>query len=97
MSSPGFKPLIISVLLFSIFSLISLDYKNSKVLISISQMTKYTKGIYCMHKIVLSYLKYYYGNNVTFLGCIIIYIICYFISFIGFQIFSKSELRFLFI
>jgi len=97
MASPGLKPLSISFLLFSIFSLLPLNFINSKILIAIGQMTKYTMGIYCMHRMVNSNLIYYFGKTVTFFGCITIYIICYFISFIGFHIFSKNKLRFLFI
>jgi len=97
MASPGLKSLIASFLLFSVFSLNPFEFCNLKISTYISYATKYTKGIYCMHKVILSYSKFYYGKQVTFLGCIIIYIISYSISYIGFKIFSKTKLRYLFI
>jgi len=97
MSSPGIKPLIASFFLFSVFSFNIFEFDKLKISLFISKATLYTKGIYCQHKIVHSYINFYYGKKTTFFGCIIIYIISYFISFIGFHIFSKTKLRFLFI
>ena len=97
MASPGLKSLIASFLLFSVFSLNPFEFCNLKISTYISYATKYTKGIYCMHKVILAYSNFYYGKEVTFLGCIIIYIISYSISYIGFKIFSKTKLRYLFI
>ena len=97
MASPGLKSLIASLLLFSVFSLNPFEFAGFRISGFISQATKYTKGIYCMHKVVLAYSRFYYGKEVPFVGCIIIYIISYSFSFIGSHIFSKTKLRFLFI
>lgn len=96
-SSPGVKAMINSIILFSIFYIIPFELINSKILNFITPITKYTQGIYCMHSVFLHYMRRYFEKKGTFIGCIVLYFICYFISFIGFRIFGKTKLKFLFV
>lgn len=96
-SSPGIKPMINSIMLLTIFYLTPFEKINSKILKFITQITKYTQGIYCLHCLLVMYMRRYFEKDGTFYGTIILYIICYFISFIGFKIFGKTKIKFLFI
>ena len=95
----GIKLNILSICLIFIFSLFPSDkIKNkffSKFLISI---TNHTAGVYYMHLAVNNYLSVFIeaNKNGTFLGLIITYIFCYYISFIGILFFRKTPLRYLF-
>ena len=96
-SSPGIKPMIDSIMLFTIFYLTPFEKINSKIVNFITQITKYTQGIYCMHCLLMIYMRKYFEKNGTFYGTIILYISCYFISFVSFKIFRKTKIKFLFI
>jgi len=96
-SSPGIKPMVNSIILFSIFYLTPFENINSKILNFITPITKYTQGIYCLNSLLVIYMRRYFEKNGTFIGTIILYIICYFISFIGFKIFGKTKIKFLFV
>ena len=64
------------------------------------QITKYTGGIYFTHYLIgKGYLctSIYYVKKGTFLGCIFIYLISYFVSLIGNKIFGKTKFKHLFI
>ena len=74
MASPGLKLLIASFLLFLVFSLNPIEFCNLKISTYISYANKYTKGIYCIHKLILAYSNFYYSKEVTFLGCNFIFI-----------------------
>ena len=95
-SSPGFNPLMKAIFLFTIFYLVPFENMNSKILKCIDQMTKFTPGIYCLHGSIMFYVKIYFDKKSSFFRCIFLYIICYFISFIGFKAFSKNKLKYLF-
>ena len=95
-SSPGIKQIIISLFLFIFSSLIPLEIFNEKILYIIKQITKYTQGIYCLHFLFQYYMKLKLDKEGTFIGCIILYIISYFTSLIGFKIFKKTKIKFLF-
>jgi hypothetical protein len=96
-ASPGIKPIIISFFLFTIFYTFPFENINSKILYFISYITKYTQGIYCLHCLFLLYMRRYFEKKGTFVGTNVLYIICYFTSFIGFKIFAKTKLKYLFI
>lgn len=88
-----------AVFLFVIFSLVHLDNLNKKILICIKYLTSYTPGVYFLHtkiylifKIRISLIKKH-----TFLGCLLIYLISYLVSFIGFISLKKNKLKHLFI
>ena len=100
-SSTGIKQIFTSLFLFIAFSLIPFDIFNSKILrliilLIINQITRYTQGIYCLHFLFQYYLKLKFDKNGSFIGCIYLYLISYFVSSIGFNIFSKTKLKFLF-
>lgn len=95
-SSPGIKQIFISLFLFIFFSLIPFEIFNSKVLLLIEQLTKYTQGIYCLHFLFQYYLRLKFEKRGSFFGCILLYIISYLVSFIGFSVFSGTKLKFLF-
>lgn len=99
-SSAGIKKLIISFLLFTnsfILSIQNINIKINSLFVFIRKITKYTQGIYCLHFLIQYYIKLKFDRNGTFIGCINLYIISYFISFIGFKISEKSKLKYLFI
>jgi len=84
---------------FIFFSLIPLEKITNKLVITfIKIITKYTGGIYYIHMIVKKKLDKQIDliNNKTVYGCIIIYLISYFICFIGITIFGKTIMRNLF-
>ena len=95
-SSPGFKPLVNSLLLFITFYRIPFETINHKILKIINLIIKYTPGIYCLHRLVMHYISLKFRKKGTFIGCIIVYIISYFLSYIGSLIFSKTKLKYLF-
>ena len=95
----GIRLQIISILIFIIFSLFpSQKIKNKNIIKTIRFITNNTSGIYFLHYSISNYLNKYIIliKNKTLFGCIIIYIICYFISFFGLRIFGKTKLRNLF-
>lgn len=95
-SLPGIHQIFYSLFLFTFFSLLPLEMLNSKLLVFLRQIAKYTQGIYCLHFLVQYYMKLKLDKSGSFLGCIILYIFSYFISYIGFNTFSKTKLKFLF-
>ena len=95
-SSPGIYQIFNSTCLFSFFSLLPLEKLNLPLLLFIKQITKYTQGIYCLHFLFQYYMKLKFDKSGSFMGCIILYMFSYFISFIGFNVFSKTKLKFLF-
>ena len=84
--------------MFITFSLLSLENMNSlRLILIIKQFTSYTQGIYCLHSIVNDYLKLKFNfiKNNTFLGCITIYLVSYYLSYIGIKFFGKTKLKYL--
>jgi len=88
-----------AVSFFMISSLIHLDNLNKKILIFIKYLTSYTPGIYFLHLSVYVILKIKISliKNHTFLGSLLIYLISYLISFIGYKYSKKNILKHLFI
>ena len=85
---------------FSFFSMIPLDKIENKIVICIlKQISSYTGGVYYLHPKASEIFSPYFASirGRTFKGCVLLYLICYLISFIGTNIFRKSNLRFLFI
>lgn len=60
-------------------------------------ITKYTKGIYCLHLIIKYYIIRFFNLTPSFFLCLYLYIICYILSFFGKKIFEKNYIRYLFI
>jgi len=95
----GLRLQIISIIIFIIFSLFpSQKIKNKYIIKIIRLITNNTSGIYFLHYSISNYLQKYIIliKKKTLYGCIIIYIICYFISFLGVKIFGKTKLKNLF-
>lgn len=95
-SSRGIKQIIISFFLFTMFFISPFEKLNSKVLVAFSIITKFTQGIYCLHFLIQYYIKLKFDEKGTFLGCIFLYIISYTFSFLGYKIFAKTKLKYLF-
>lgn len=91
---------IYSILSFIIFFLLPINTINDSILYKIIyRLTNYTQGIYSFHiytKLALN-SKIDSIKNKSFLGCILIYIFSYFISFIGEKLTKKTKLVYLFI
>ena len=88
-----------SSFLFITFSLLPInDIKSRFLLLIIRWISKYTQGIYSLHELIRDYLKIKFTmiQDKTIKGCIFIYLIAYFISFIGSKIFKKTKLENLF-
>ena len=82
-----------SLLFFLGFYLLPMDNIASRIKILIENLTSCTNGIYCIHPKINLLLKqkfYLTGNLNT---CIIIYLVCYLISFLGKKIFNKTKLK----
>lgn len=97
----GLKQNFAGICLFTSFSLMPFEKikKNSLTFIIIRIITRYTGGIYYFQSIIGFF---FYKNNFLlqknwFFSCFIIYILGYFICFIGIKIFKNSCLRYLFI
>ena len=89
-----------SVCLIIIFFLFPFDFKTKiKISFFIKYVTNYTNGIYCLHPkirdLLCNDLKMLKHLNIK--KCIIIYLICYMICFIGKILFRKNKLKYLFI
>lgn len=90
---------LVSTGLFINFSILPFDkIKNNKIILFIKQITSYTGGIYYLHPEIYNIFEKYIieFKNKTFKGCIINYLICYFVCFFGTKIFKKSKFKFLF-
>ena len=88
-----------AICMFTFFYMLPLDkITNINAMHLIKQMTTYTAGVYCLHLKVLDIFE----NNILifrqkkFRGCILNYLICYLICFVGVKIFGRTRLRYLF-
>lgn len=96
----GIKLNILSICVVILFSLFpSNKIKNKKLINLLKFITKYSGGIFYLHQVVHFFFKPYYKDirDGTFYGVIQIYFISYIISMIGSNVFSKTQLKFLFI
>ena len=89
-----------SISLIILFSI--LPFSKLKFTANIKQISSYTGGIYYTHVLVYSLIKKYViiKYNIvegTIIICIINYLLCFIICFIGFKIFKKNKLKYLFI
>ena len=92
----GIKLNILSICLFIVFSLISFKFMNNFKMIL--QISKFTPGIYYLHIPIMKYFINFITTikNKQLFGSFLIYLICYFICFIGSNIFKNSKLIYLF-
>ena len=84
---------------FLIFSLFPFEIFNTKILVLIKYITSYTPGIYFLHISIYKIFRFkiYLINHHTFLGCLLVYLICYSVSCLCFNLFKKNKLKYLFI
>ena len=95
----GIKLHIISIIIFTLFALNPFENNLNVTFIKIINLfTNYTSGIYYLHIPIWIYLSNFIDliKKRTFLTSLIIYIICYFISFMGIKIFDKTKIKHLF-
>ena len=88
-----------AVCIVFIFSLFPSEKIKNKFLIKILDLiTHYSAGPFYLHLSLKAYLLNYNDNikNGTFLGIIINYLICYNISILGYKMFGKTFLKYLF-
>ena len=96
---PGIKLSISSICIIFVFSL----FPSEKITITLIKIvlkyiTNFTAGIFYLHWSIILYLKSNIKiiKNGSFSGIIVVYLICYTISFIGTKIFGKTKLKHLF-
>ena len=90
--------ILVSLSLFTFFSLIPLEkIKNKSIINIIKIITKYTGGIYYFQQNI-KYLLYKssFFRIRPFLSCCFIYIFGYFICMIGTKIFKNNKLKYIF-
>ena len=88
-----------SVCVIFIFSLFpSENIKNKYLEKFLKLITNYTGGVYYIHIPIKEYSSYYIDSikHRTFSGVIILYLICYFICFVGMLIFGKTPIKYFF-
>ena len=73
--------------------------RNKNLMVILNKLTSYTGGVYYLHVAIanLSGKYIYLIRRRTFKGCLLIYLYCYLICFIGDFIFKKSFLKYLYI
>lgn len=89
-----------SILGFLLFYFLPLNNIKYQIFYKIiCQITNYTQGIYSLHLLLDPVLanKINSVKSRSFNGCIIIYIVCYFISFLGEKLTRKTKLIYLFV
>ena len=93
-----FRINLVSLSLFIIFGIISFDKIKINIIICfISHITKYTGGIYYLHPEARDLLVKYFNllKKRSLKECLEIYLICYFICFLGSILFRKSIFKYL--
>ena len=86
--------------LFLFFSSLSFEkIKNEKYILLIRNFTNFTGGIYYIHHIIRDYLRKYtiFFKKRSYSSALIIYVICYFVCFIGSKSFKNYKLKYLFL
>ena len=93
----GLEHIFVSLLFFIGFYLLPIENIPSRFKALIINITNCTNGIYCLHVKVNFIIKkkFYLSGNLN--TCIIIYLMCYFISFCGMKIFKKTKIKYLFV
>ena len=89
----GLEHIFASLLFFIGFYLLPIENIPSRFKALIINITNCTNGIYCLHVKVNFIIKkkFYLSGNLN--TCIIIYLVCYFISFCGIKIFKKTKIK----
>ena len=88
-----------AICLIFIFSLFPSDkISNIKIKKILRYITNYTAGVYYLHMHIIKYFKFFIDpiKKGNIFGLFIIYLICYFICFVGILLFGKTKLKNLF-
>lgn len=98
----GIIMLVIAFALVALFYAMPLFKLPAPILAVIEKATRYTMGIYCMHRLIATILnvivtKAKINISINSFGiCILIYVLCYLLSWLGAKICKKTRLRSLF-
>ena len=93
----GIDKNIVSIFLFIEFYLIPFENLKPNFLYNfINACTRYTQGIYYLHLFISKKIELILRIKSSFLYCFIIYLLGYFISFIGAKLVGKNILKYLF-
>jgi hypothetical protein len=95
-----FLKYLLSISLIILFG--NLPFNKLKIENIVRQISSHTGGIYYIHininSLINEYIIFKYNiKKGTIIICIVNYIICYMLCFIGFRIFKKNKLKYLFI
>lgn len=93
----GIENSLASFLFFSAFYSLPFEMIPTLFYRIIKQMTNYTNGIFCLQSEMIPLINRKYSLKGTLKGVSIIYLLSYFISFVGHLIFGKTSLKYLFI
>lgn len=84
----GIGKIVMALLLIFLCYAPPLEKLPKFVHIIVKWLTRYTFGIYCMHRLVATLLHYFISHRTwdietfTFVDCVVTYLLCYFISFL---------------
>lgn len=98
----GIRMIAVAASFVALFYVIPFDRLNDRMKKLLQTITKYTMGIYCMHRLVstlLSIAIIHWDIAVSvnsFNMCILIYILCFVLSWIGSMLLGKTKLNALF-
>lgn len=98
----GIRMIVIAMSFIALFYVIPFEKVNGKMKCAISFLTKYTMGIYCMHRLISTFLAEIISNfkiGITissFSYCILVYIVCFVCAWIGDILLGKTKLKVLF-
>lgn len=93
----GIINIFVSLIIFVGFYLLPLENIHPFIERIIKQLTNYTNGIYCLQSEIIIFLTRKMKLIRDLKSMIIMYLLSYFISFIGTIIFGKNKLKYLFI
>ncbi len=95
----GIKGTVVSFMLVAVFYVIPFEKVSDKTCKAITQITRYTLGIYCMHRLVFLYLDTAFthwnvGVEMTSLWLsVMVYIICWIVSCVSVRVFRNCVVR----
>jgi len=95
----GIKLNIHSISLIFLFSIFPTEKISNKLIFKfLINISKFTGGIFYLHWSIICYLKNFVMivQEGSFIGCIIVYFICYMICFIGIKYFENTRFKYLF-
>lgn len=86
----GIQGICIAVLLVLAAALFPLDNLPARIKNIILAVSRYTLGIYCMHRLAGTFIRFVFAKagimSDTFLMCVLIYIVCYAVSAVLYQV-----------